>query len=134
MAEDIVEDVGLLQVVELLGPADELAGGKAPVGQMVEEDVVRHQPRHGHHAPAGQPLQLRIDPLEVGDAAAMQIERVEPAQERVAGPARQSFALALVQGRPDAVLVGGVAVPALIDGPVGPRAGAGSGRSCPLRT
>jgi hypothetical protein len=54
MAEDIVEDVRLLQVVQLVGLADELAGGEAAVGQVVEEHLVGDQPRNGDHGPAGQ--------------------------------------------------------------------------------
>ena len=54
VAEDVVEDVRLLQVVQLAGVADEPAGGKAPVGQMLEEHLVGHQAGHGHDAPAGE--------------------------------------------------------------------------------
>jgi hypothetical protein len=68
MAEDVVEDVGLLQVVELVGPADELAGREAPVRQVVEEDLVGHQAGHGHHLPAGGLHQHLAEGLEIGDA------------------------------------------------------------------
>ena len=58
MAEDVVEDIGLFDVVELVGAADELAGRKAPVGEVIEEDVVRHERGHSDDAPTGQLLQV----------------------------------------------------------------------------
>ena len=42
MAKDVVEDVRLFNVVHLIGVADETAGREAPVGEMVEERLVRH--------------------------------------------------------------------------------------------
>ena len=53
MAEDIVEDVGLLQIVELLAAADEGSGRKLAVGQHLEEGPRRDEPRHRDDFPAG---------------------------------------------------------------------------------
>jgi hypothetical protein len=53
MAENIVEAVRLLQIVEAVGRADEIADREAPLGQQGEEGIVGHQPRHRHAAPAG---------------------------------------------------------------------------------
>ena len=53
MAEHVVEDVGLFEVVELVGAADELSRREAPVSEVLEEDLVGHQPRHGDDLPAG---------------------------------------------------------------------------------
>ena len=119
VAEDIVEDVRLLQVVELVGLADELAGRKAPVGQMVEEHLVGHQTRHRDDAPAGALLQIVAQAAEIGDVLGIDGEVAHALNELVAGSAGQQFALTLVQGFPDAVLFRRVAVPALVDGPVG---------------
>jgi hypothetical protein len=86
---DIVEDVRLLQVVEL-GPAWRMncPGREAAVGQVVEEHLVGHQGPARHDAPAGQPVQLLVDAGEVRDAGAMQVQRLQPLQERIAGAAR----------------------------------------------
>ena len=113
-----MEDVRLLQVVELVRATDEVARREAAVGQVVEEHVVRHQPRHGHHAPAGEGAQLLGQRLEVGDAGPVQIEGVQPLQEGVAGAAGQHLRLPLVERHPGGVLLGGVGVPPLRDGPV----------------
>ena len=88
---------------------------------MVEEDLVRHQPRHADHGPAGQGLKLGIDDLEVGNAARVQVESVQTAQEGVAGASRQDLHLTSVQGVPGAVFDLGIGVPVLRDGPVGRR-------------
>ncbi len=128
-----MEDVGLLQVVELVGPADEASGGEAPVGEVVEEHLVRHQARHCDHPPAGQGLQLLVHDPEVGDPVAVQVESLQPVQERLAGaPVEQRF-LALIQGDPDPVILGAVAGPVLVDGPVGPCADRRNGLSERIR-
>ena len=44
VAEHVVEDVGLFQVVEFVRLADEVAGREAAVGEVVEEHLVGHQP------------------------------------------------------------------------------------------
>jgi len=43
VAEHVVEDVGLLEVVELMWLADESPRRKTPVGKVLEEDIVGHQ-------------------------------------------------------------------------------------------
>jgi hypothetical protein len=53
MAEDIVEDIGLLDVIELRFRANEARRWKAPVREMLEKHVVGHEPRHGHDAESG---------------------------------------------------------------------------------
>ena len=53
MAKDIMENVRFLQVVQLVGMTNELAGRKTTVGKVVEEDGVRDQTRHRHNGPAG---------------------------------------------------------------------------------
>jgi hypothetical protein len=37
MAEHVVKDVRLLEIIELVGPADEITGDEAAVGEMVEK-------------------------------------------------------------------------------------------------
>ena len=53
MTEHVVKDIGLFDVIELMRLADEVAGGKAAIGQVFEKDLVGHQPRHRHNLPAG---------------------------------------------------------------------------------
>ena len=122
VAEHVMEDVRLLQVVQLVWPTDEPAGGESPIGQVLEEDVVGDQPRNCHDAPAGQALQLDIDTGEVGYAAAVQVQGVQTAQEGRGGPILQQPCLAFIEGGPDLMVLGAVVVPALVDGPIGRRA------------
>ncbi|MNT02547.1 hypothetical protein D3C72_1370490 [compost metagenome] len=122
MAKDVVEDVGFLQVVQLIRLADKLSRDKAAMGQVVEEDVLGHQSRHADHGPAGQGLQLGVHHLEVGDAAGVQVQRVQPAHIGLAGPTRQDLHLPGVEGVPGLMLDVGIGRPVLGDGPVGGRA------------
>ncbi len=71
VAEHIVEDVRLFQVIQLVGAADEAAGREAPVGQVIEEHLVGHQARHRDHAPAGERREPLVHLAEVGDAGAV---------------------------------------------------------------
>ena len=68
VAEDIVEDVRLLKIIELVLGPDECRGGKAAVRQMLEESVVGDEPRDRHHAPAGDCGQALAQIGEIGDA------------------------------------------------------------------
>ncbi len=119
MAEDVVEDVRLFQIVELVRPADEATGGKAPVGQVIEEHLVGHEAGHGDDRPAGQGVQLAVHLTEVRYALAVQVQRLQSVQELVARSPRQQRRLALVEGDPDLVLGRRIGGPVLIDGPVG---------------
>ena len=118
VAEHVVEDVRFLEVVQLVRPADELAGGEAAVSQVVEKHVVRDQAWHGDHGPAGQTTQVLVDPGEVWNAGPMQVQGFQPAEKRIARAARQQRSLPFVEGDPDLVLGVGVARPTLIDRPV----------------
>jgi hypothetical protein len=132
MAEDVMEDIRLLQIVELIGRADEGAGRKTPIRQMLEEHRVGHEARNGDHAPAGESQQPVRHALEVRDAGPAQVERLEPAEECVAGPLRKNLRLPVVKRQPDGVVFGRVAVPPLRDGPV--RGGAWRWRCDRFRT
>ena len=54
-----------------------MPGDEPPVGQVLEEDLVGHEARHGDHSPAGQAVKLLVDAGEVRNAAAVQVERME---------------------------------------------------------
>ena len=100
MPEDIVEDVRLLQVIQLLGLANETPGHEAAIGEMLEKHRVGHQSRHRHHAPAGQSVQAFRQILEVGNASARQAEALNAFQESGAGPVLQHADLAGIQAGP----------------------------------
>ena len=61
VAEEIVEQVGLDQIVELGALADPHRHRKAPVRQVVVEHRIGDQARHADDAPAGQRLEPRVD-------------------------------------------------------------------------
>ena len=115
MAEHVVKDVGLFDVVELVGAADELARGKTPVGQMIEEDRIRHQRRHRHDAPARRFLERIREPLEVWNPVGCEFELAHAVQEFFAGAAGQDLRLMLEQCTPDAVFLDAVTLPVLVD-------------------
>ncbi len=54
MAEYIVEDVRLFEIIHLLLRADESSGRKAPVRQVTEEDLVGNKFGDRNDAPAGE--------------------------------------------------------------------------------
>ena len=78
VTEDIVEHVGLLDVVEGLAGADEITGREAAVGEVPEEHMVGNQHRNRHHRPAGQPAKFFRKAAEIRHAAAPKIELFEP--------------------------------------------------------
>ncbi len=122
MAEHVVEHVRFLQIVELVGPADEIARDEAAIGHVVEEHIVRHQAGHRHDLPAGQAHQPFGQFLEIGDAGLGQLEHVEPAQIGLRRATGEQFRLAVEQRVPHRMLVRGIMGPVLRDGPVGGRA------------
>ncbi|MCY1543124.1 hypothetical protein D9M68_789190 [compost metagenome] len=119
VAEHVVEHVGLFEVVQLVRLADEVARREAAVGQVVEEHVVGHQARHGHHLPAGARHQHLGEVAKVGDFIGANGQVAHALHELVAGAPRQQLRLALIQRLPGGVVGGGVVLPALRDGPVG---------------
>src|SRR4051812_21829836 len=118
VAEHIVEHVGLFDVVELAGLADELARGEAAVGEMLEEHLVRNQARHGDDLPAGALAEDVGQAPEVGDRIGADRQPLHAVDKLVAGAARQQPGLALEERAPDRVLGARVLVPCLIDRPV----------------
>ncbi len=68
MAEDIVKNVWLLQIIELVLRPDERGGGEAAVRKMLEKGVIRDQPGDRNHAPARDGREALAQIGEVGDA------------------------------------------------------------------
>ena len=74
MAEHVMEDVRLLEIVEFeLGP-DKSAGRKSPIGEVLEEGVVRNEAGNRHHAPARHRRKSVAKLREVGNARLRQLE------------------------------------------------------------
>ena len=93
MPEHVVEDVGFLNVIELVGPPNEVARHEPAIRHMVEEHVVGDQAGHRDHLPAGEFHQPVRQFLEIGNAGFGEFEDVEPAQERLRCATRQQFRL-----------------------------------------
>ncbi len=58
MTENIVKNIRLLEVVELRLGSDKGPGRKPAIGEMVKENLIRHQFRHRHNAPSRDLFQL----------------------------------------------------------------------------
>ncbi len=119
MTEYVVKHVRLLQIVELVRLANEVAGGKTALRQVLEKNLVRHQPGHRHHLPSGAPHQHLGKPAEIGNGVSADRQVAHAGHERVAGTARQQARLPLEQRLPHSVFGRGVGLPTLRDGPIG---------------
>ena len=111
MAEHVVEDVRLLEIVELRALADEVAGREAAVAEMLEEDVVGDEPRHRHHRPAGAAEQPLVQLAELGHARMTQAQDLEALLEGVDRAAGERLLLAREQQVPDRMLLGAERAP-----------------------
>ena len=125
MAKDVVENVGFLKVVELVGPADEAPGDKPPVGEVFEKQRIVDQPRHRQHLPAGGRHQPFRQPAEMRDAAAVHPQHRDPPVEFVNRAAPQHLGLPGHQPVPRRVFLRRIVFPALGDGAIGGRGLAG---------
>ena len=119
MAENVVEDVRFLQIVELGFRADEGPCGESAIRQMVEENLVRHQFGDRHDTPAGDLFQPVGEPPHMGDAGRGQFQLRHRLQRRGAGPAFGDLLLAAEQPVPPVMLLCAVTVPCLVDGEIG---------------
>lgn len=83
MAKDVMENIGLFDIVELMALADEIARGKAAVSQMVKEGVVRNQAGDRNYLPAGFGGQALVQFSEIRDTPLGQAENIEAGIERL---------------------------------------------------
>ena len=113
VAEDLVEDVGLLQVVELVPAANEGGDGKTAISEQREEVIKGDEGWHRCHRPAGGGHQGGVDLAQLGDAVQRQVEACQPGLVFVAGLAIERRKLACNQDPPSAVLLVRVVDPAL---------------------
>jgi hypothetical protein len=88
MAEHIVKYVRLLQIIEFVCAADEIGGREPTVGQMFEKHRIGHEAGDRHDSPPREARELFVQLPKIGDALAVQIERVEPMQKSIAGTSR----------------------------------------------
>lgn len=118
MAEEVVKDVGLDDVVKFLWRTDPVRHRELAVGQQREERHLGNQPRHGHDLPARGAVQALVDFLEAWNVV-LDAQRGQGGDEGLAGQARQQGALALVQAPVGVVVGGGVGRMVLRAGVVG---------------
>src|SRR3546814_4422509 len=93
MAKDIMEHVRFLQIVKLVGTADEIARYESPIGEMVEKHFVGNQAWHRHHSPSSGTHQPFRQFFKVRNTRLGKAKHVQPAQIRLACAAGQQCAL-----------------------------------------
>jgi beta-aspartyl-peptidase (threonine type) len=82
---DIMEDVGLLEIIELIAPPNK-AGRREPAARQVgEKDVIRNKPGNRHDPPAGRRVENLAQPAEIGDAIRRNTELVQPVEKFATG-------------------------------------------------
>ena len=115
MAADVVEDVGLLQVIELVAAPNEAGRRKAAAREMGEEHIVRHEPGHRDDPPPGRGVENIAQAAEIGNPVGGDAEPAEPVEILAAGASDEQPLLPLEQQPPDRVLLLAVLVPVLLD-------------------
>jgi len=115
VAADVVEDVGLGQVLQLGAVADRDRGRELAPAQAIEEHVRRDVAADGPCAEAGQRLQEVVDLLEARDAIRRQLQLGEPFQEAFVRVAFPAIVHAPQQGAPGRLVLGGVQLVRLVD-------------------
>src|SRR6516164_9053034 len=113
MAADIVENIGLLKVVELVAASDKACRRKAAAGEIGEEDIVGNEAGHRDEAPAGCRIEHVAQSAKVRDAVGGYPERAEPIEELVAGAIDEQSLLAFEKQPPNRMLFVGVVPPIL---------------------
>ena len=119
MAEDIVENVRLLQIIKLRLRADEGTSRKPPVGKVIEEYLVRHQFSHRHDSPAGDVLEPVGQFLHLRNTRSREFQRRHRIERRLAGTAFRHVALAAEQSVPPVVFDRRIGGPVLSDSEIG---------------
>jgi hypothetical protein len=115
VTEQVVEQVGLGDVVDLLGLADPPGHRKAPVRQMIEEGQLRQQAFDADQFPARRLAEHAIELIELRDRIRRHAEALLVVDELAAGTTNENLPLALEQRRPDVVIAARIAGPGLLD-------------------
>ena len=113
MPEDVVEQVGLIKIIELVMSADEIADRKHLVGEHREEHRVGHQPRHRDRSPSGAWLEPCVELGEIGHPGVRQPQQVEPVAKRPHDLLAQRRDLPREQNVPHAVILDAEVPPVL---------------------
>jgi hypothetical protein len=90
VAKDVVEDVGFLEIIQLLLGSDEGTGRKAPIGEVIEENVIGNELGHRNDAPAGNLFKSVTQLFHVRNAAVGQRQRRCHGEEFVTRAALQN--------------------------------------------
>ena len=122
MPKKIVEQIGLGQVVDLIGAPQPHGDWKAPMGEMRKKFALRNQSRHGNQFPAGATPQQHRGPVEIRYLIA-ELQRMQPGNELRRRIIRQQRRLSPQQLGPPVMLSGSVSLVMLFDRVVGARFG-----------
>ena len=121
VAEEVVEHVGLDDVVELVHAPQPVGHRKAAAGEMLEKGRGRYQAGHGHEPPAGELVELVAHRVEVRHTL-HQAERVDAPEIGTVRQALRQSRLTLGQRAPDGLVLLRIGRVVLLDGEVGPAA------------
>ena len=58
VAENVMENIGLLDIIELIRFADEVARWEASIGQVIEKNIIRNEAGYSDDAPAREALEF----------------------------------------------------------------------------
>src|SRR5262249_28060281 len=115
MTADIMENIGLLQVVELVAATNKAGRRKTPGREEGEEHIVRNESRHCDDAPTGRAIEDVAEPAKIGDAMGRDAQAPQTLEILAASPVLQKVLLALEQEAPNGVFVIAIGVPVLLD-------------------
>lgn len=115
MAGDVVEDIGLGQIVQSICGTDRYGVGKFAPLEAIEEEEGRHVAAHGPGLESGQGLEDTIDLAQPRDAARRQLQKLNSPQEVAVGVAFPARANAFTKALPGFVVGVRVEIVSLLD-------------------
>src|SRR5262249_3664153 len=115
VAADIMENVGLLQVVELVTTTDEASRWEAAAREKSKENIVGYEAGHRDDPPSGGSIEHVAELPEIRDSACSDAERTQPVEELGTGPDDEELLVAFEKQPPNCVLLLAVGVPSLLD-------------------
>jgi len=115
VAEQVVEQIRLGDVVELVGAAYPPGDREVPPREVLEKHRLGQQALDADQLPAGGGTQVAVELVEARDGVGRHAERVLGIEKRAARATGQQLALALEQRGPNLVISGAVIGPRLFD-------------------